>query len=42
VAAGGTTAKGLQFLKDYKNLQKYAAMLGSKKSVLEKFLTIST
>jgi len=32
-----TTEKGLQFIKDYNDLQKYAAMHDSKKSVLEKF-----
>ncbi|MBO3803698.1 MAG: hypothetical protein JTT11_07525 [Candidatus Brockarchaeota archaeon] len=33
-----TTQKGLQFLKDYQELQKYAEMLSSKRRVLEKFL----
>jgi len=34
-----TTAKGLQFIKDYYDLQKYAAMNESKKSVLEKYFS---
>jgi predicted transcriptional regulator len=33
-----TTQKGLQFLKDYQELQKYASLFDSKKSVLEGFL----
>ncbi|MGQ9513446.1 MAG: winged helix-turn-helix domain-containing protein [Thermoproteota archaeon] len=34
-----TTQRGLQFLKDYQDLQKYATMLSSKRNVLEKFLS---
>lgn len=34
-----TTPKGLQFLRDYQDLQKHAAALASKKSMLEKFLS---
>jgi len=33
-----TTQKGLMFLKDYQDLQKYAALLNTKKSSLEKSL----
>lgn len=35
-----TTSKGLQFLKDYNDLQKYTAALESKKSELEKSFKI--
>ena len=35
-----TTAKGLQFLKDYNDFQKYTTVLESKKSELEKTFTI--